>query len=230
MLYYVLLLLLTNLSLAHESSPESNVHIEKSLKYGRYCGRDHYNNYGAIPIDEFDRVCQIHDICVTSKGMLDCYCNEQMYWMMSYIKPNTVEQKHIKDFVLKGIYASILGCTNHDTFDVYYSVSKLERDNTFNKGFNYLPIYTSNSDGCVICALSNKLYVFAYDTVDEYHRLTKLAYDNPLAVASLKHETVMPGGPCLTLYNEYLIVYNENETSSAMISYTTSFGKWHPRA
>jgi hypothetical protein len=35
---------------------------EKATIYGNYCGLGHYDRHGAIPIDELDRICQIHDI------------------------------------------------------------------------------------------------------------------------------------------------------------------------
>lgn len=54
------------------------------IKYGNYCGLGHSSETLAEPIDALDRLCQIHDICVTQRGLFDCYCNMQLYYGLAY--------------------------------------------------------------------------------------------------------------------------------------------------
>jgi len=202
------------------------------VSYGSYCGKDHYNNYGAIPIDDFDRVCQIHDICVTAKGMLDCYCNEQLYWMLSYLQPRTTEQSQMKDQALRGIYASIFGCTNYYSFDTEYYISKMMEPNVINtyKGFNYLPIYYS-FDG-TICTDINTLIVF-YTDVGSYYNITKAAFNDPPSVIKYPHSVIQMNS-CIRVSStdKILILYNILNVPRK-ITYlidTCHDGRWSPRS
>ena len=201
------------------------------LTYGYYCGKGHYDNYGAIPIDDFDRVCQFHDICVTARGMLDCYCNEQLYWMLSYIKPRTVEQSQLKDYALKGLYASIFSCTNHYDFDAIYYISKMVGSNApvDQRGFNYLPLYYS-FDG-TICTDDNALVLFYVNIVD-YYNITKLAFNDPSSVLSFNH-SIIERNSCIksTVTDKIVILYNLL-TVPRKITYLNDNcqdGRWNPK-
>ena len=64
----------------------------QTQQYGHYCGLGHTNTFGIEPVDALDRLCQIHDICVTAGGYLNCFCNEQLYARMSMLTLTTDSQ------------------------------------------------------------------------------------------------------------------------------------------
>jgi len=198
--------------------------------YGRYCGRGHYSEVGDIPIDIFDRVCQIHDICVTARGMMDCYCNEQLYWLISYLKATTPEQQTAKDFILKGIYASVLFCTNWDSFDVNYYIGS-----TKERGFNYLPLYwtAETSQGYhTFCSNSTDIILIAMASIDYYHNATKMAFVDPKSLGQFNHMTI--GAKCLTIPFDpqleptiYVIIGNLGDTTAHLQYYFMDQSKNH---
>lgn len=183
------------------------------IKYGNYCGKDHYSNYAIEPIDAFDRVCQIHDICVTARGLLDCYCNEQLYWMISYLKPFIPEQQATKDYILRGIYASILGCKNHELFDIYFYVSRAmgPKDPAYLYGFNYITFF----DGTHTLCSNDKIIVFSLNDTNAYDAFTKAAFNDPLAPLKLPHQTL--DNSCGMFNAYYTIAYNYNNVTSLVL-------------
>jgi len=178
-------------------------------KYGKYCGKDHYDSFGGEAVDVFDRSCQIHDICCTSQGLLSCYCNEQLYWLISNLEPKTVNQTDIKDFILKTIYVSVITCKNYYLFDEYYYVTKVYNDQ-YNRGFNYLPLRMNDPDINMlrICAYETDLYI--YDISNEnYSNFTSTAYYNPIGVYSYKHDVVVAQS-CKYIHKvtDWKVIYN----------------------
>jgi hypothetical protein len=52
--------------------------------YGVYCGIFHTSLIFERPVDEVDRMCQLHDTCISAAGKyLSCECNEQLARRMS---------------------------------------------------------------------------------------------------------------------------------------------------
>lgn len=160
--------------------------------YGVYCGLYHTSYYGKEPIDEQDRYCQFHDICVTleDQGLSSCWCNEQLYYLTSNLKPKNEELAGIKESILYYLYIAMARCENFYHFGTNIKITKV-RDNSDTKGFNYLPFYplhenkkesyimhvnktfpnTTNLDDLVL--------VYKMDMA-KYQQFGKDVYDNPI--------------------------------------------------
>lgn len=160
------------------------------IDYGIYCGYLHTSEYGLEPIDELDRYCQFHDIC-TSQGLLDCFCNEQLYYYVSNYKPIDNVTLSEKNSILKAIYLSVVGCTNMDQFDIKFKLGKRS-----NKGFNYLPIYKSDQN----YKYSGNVKIYKFDNVDNLLTFTKYIHDNLPNVNNVNNSELSSG--------YYYILYN----------------------
>lgn len=109
--------------------------------YGKYCGLWHTSYIGEQPVNDLDRLCQYHDICV-ARGYLDCYCNSQLYVLLMNLEVVTREQIKTKNDILWYLHAGILWCTNYANFDLDFYLA-----GTFDlkgRGFNYLPFYVTD--------------------------------------------------------------------------------------
>lgn len=149
-----LLLISFNLSLKFNQTDPS----AENLIYGIYCGRGHYSNVGEKPIDIFDRVCQIHDICYTSSNY-NCFCNEQIYYLISNLYAKTDEQNKIKDYILQFIFIALVGCKNHELFDNTFVIPKYSQQNI---GFNFIPFYY---DAPTEFSIKNKILLIKSDYI-----------------------------------------------------------------
>lgn len=139
--------------------------------YGRYCGINHYDIYGRSGICELDDACQIHDIC-TSRGLSDCFCNQQLFWYASNILPINFEASYAKRSILRYIYYSIAPCSDYYYYDKFRVLGNMN-----NKGFNYLPIYHSGNYKINV-KHDAKLYVI-FLTHSNYMNFTVSVYNNP---------------------------------------------------
>lgn len=184
--------------------------VEMLTKYGKYCGKDHYDSFGGEAVDVFDRACQIHDICCSSQGLLSCYCNEQLYWMISNLEPKTSEQSDIKDFILKTIYVSVMTCKNYYLFDEYYYVTHVHKDQYY-RGFNYLPLRLH--EPLKLCSTMSDILVYDLDE-KEYTNFTATAYYSPENIIYIKPELIVPSGTCNYIYKNknWKVIYNMHET------------------
>lgn len=194
---------------------------EKRLPvWGNYCGKGHTNQRGIEPIDQMDRYCQYHDICVTVLGFLDCWCNEQLYYLVSNIKPQNLEESDIKDSILTFIFDAVIGCENYWGFDKIFVVTGVEKWME-SRGYNYLAYYPSSSiqsykinnlvpgDTDFILRLNKgQYYEFTNDVYqDPVNRISKwLQYKvKDLDVSEYDFE-INPG--------EYYVVYNPSNFTS----------------
>lgn len=123
------------------------VHIQKENEpwfpiWGVYCGLGHSNHYGKEPIDMMDRYCQFHDICVTisDQGYHSCWCNEQLYYLVSNYKPENKNESDIKSSILYYIYIALTDCDDYWGFDTHIKISRVRPD-VGERGFNYLTYY-----------------------------------------------------------------------------------------
>lgn len=184
--------------------------VQMLTKYGKYCGKDHYDSFGGEAVDVFDRACQIHDICCSSQGLLSCYCNEQLYWLISNLEPKTTDQSDIKDFILKTIYVSVMTCKNYYLFDEYYYVTRVHNDQYY-RGFNYLPLRMR--EPLKLCSISTDLLVYDLDE-KEYANFTATAYYNPNNIQYIKPDTIIPTGTCDYIYKskDWKVIYNIHQT------------------
>lgn len=110
--------------------------------WGVYCGLWHTNHYGKEPVDQMDRYCQFHDICVTieTQGYSSCWCNEQLYYLVSNVRPRNITESQIKDSILSYIYLAVEHCENHWGFDKHFKVTRVRPD-VDERGFNYIVMY-----------------------------------------------------------------------------------------
>ncbi len=175
--------------------------------YGHYCGLGHSNTYGIMPIDVLDRACQIHDIC-TSAGLLTCFCNEQLYWIVSNIVPLNSNMSKTKDSILSYIYASVVGCSNYDRFDVRYIIGS-----TDHKGFNYLPFYSIKKESEILINTfeNDNIYFLTFDNLYDYSKFTQTVYINSLI--DISDDKKIKGETRHKLSNYNLIYSKENYTA-----------------
>jgi len=139
-------------------------------EYGKYCGYKVTDKYGAKPIDELDRVCQLHDICVTSIGLLNCFCNEQLYYLVSNIRPKSQTVSKTKDSILSWIYKSIILCnTNYYWFDNLFSIAPFEKNNA---GYFYIPFYPTDKDKRFIIESSRDAFIITFNDTSSYQNFT----------------------------------------------------------
>ena len=136
-------------------------HEKRATTYGVYCGLGHGNDYGLEPIDELDRVCQIHDICVSALGYTSCRCNEQLYASVTMYDDTNKQQKDTKDYILGMIYKSIIGCNNYNELNSYFINDRVP-------GQNYIPFFPHK--------LASK-YVIVQESADvSYYEFTDFEY------------------------------------------------------
>ena len=175
--------------------------------HGKYCGLYHTSYYGEKPIDEIDRYCQFHDICVTLKenGLSSCWCNEQLYYLVSNLEPENEEVKGIKDSILYYLYISVARCMNNYNFDKKIMISR-RRSESNKKGFNYLPIYNSINEKYEI--ESDKNITIYRIKKSEYKNFTTDVYDDPSLIS--KYDNYIEKQ--LFTKNKYIIKTN-NETN-----------------
>lgn len=143
-----------------------------NLRYGRYCGLNHYDPYGRPGINSLDEACHIHDIC-TTRGLTDCFCNQQLYWYISNIRVAGREAE-VKNTIMRWIYYAIAPCSNYHTFNRLRVVGPITIP-----GFNYLPFY-SPAHITISQILPGTLRPLRYlpVTTETYLETTKLLYHN----------------------------------------------------
>jgi hypothetical protein len=182
-------------------------------KYGKYCGKDHFDSFGGEAVDVFDRACQMHDICCSSQGLLSCYCNEQLYWLTSNLEPKTSDQMSIKDFILKTIYVAVVTCNNYYLFDEFYYITRVHPDQYY-RGFNYLPLRMV--EPLKLCAHSTDLLVFDLDEI-EYSNFTSTAYYKPDSIPYNDKYLLVPKDACQYIYKvkDWKVIYNRNPTTES---------------
>lgn len=182
----------------------STIDIEKPMlpNYGYYCGLGITNTYGKIPIDNLDRACQIHDIC-TTLNLMDCYCNEQLYWLVSNLYANTQNMKNTKDEILRYIYISIAGCPNHDNFKNIFYIGGIG-----DKGFNYFPIYHIDKESYAqIFVPTKNVYFLNFKNLEDYLQFTFNVYINPRFY--IDESKLINNGEYYNVTG-YSIIYNRN--------------------
>lgn len=193
----------------------------KSTIYGNYCGLNHYNEYGIEPTDEMDRICQIHDICVSALNMNSCFCNEQLYSKLSLYTP-TESQYNEWNSDLNLIFDSLaLICHINERYldNVYYIGNK-------DKGFTYLPVYGYSKEIIKVvfymAGVNVKLYITHKDTYTK--EFTQLAYQYPsntyeyLDNNKYKELNASTTGYISVYPDEVLIFINYDSSSNSYIS------------
>lgn len=104
-----------------------------SSDYGYYCGLGHTNAFGVEPIDSLDRACQIHDICIND-DILNCFCNEQLFYSVSNFNPTNIRQYMEKYYILTSIYRILSICKSEINLNTKYLIGNTA-------GYNFIPIY-----------------------------------------------------------------------------------------
>lgn len=150
-----------------------NINVNHSIdvigpEYGKYCGYKVTDKYGSEPIDILDRACQFHDICVTALGMLNCFCNEQLYYLVSNIRPQTQKMSSAKDSILSWIYKSIMLCnTNYYWFDSLFALAPYTKDSS---PYSYIPFYPSDEERSFIVETSDNAIIIQFNDTETYRR------------------------------------------------------------
>ncbi len=175
------------------------------LRYGRYCGLGHYDPYGRPGIDELDRACQVHDIC-TSRGLLDCYCNQQLYWASMTMNVSG-SASVAKDVILRYLYPAMAPCGNHHSFDTVMVIGKMT-----NPGFNYYPVY----EPLRVTVLNQGFVCITHP----YDATTRILYENTSSWIKLRFVEMIPG-------KEYEVegglIYNTRHEYGTVIVKKTTF-------
>ena len=79
--------------------------------YGVYCGIFHTSLIFEKPIDEVDRMCQLHDTCISSAGKyLSCECNEQLSRRMSDVCAPTPVAQTYRDEIIRAMMVGTSMC------------------------------------------------------------------------------------------------------------------------
>lgn len=147
------------------------------MNYGNYCGLGYSNDRGIQPIDELDRACQIHDICVTAGSLLDCFCNEQLYDKLSEFNPQTSVQASNRDADISLLYTALFGCSNYPNINTKFYIPYFNTPSS--RGFTYFPLYTD--DGYRLFSFYDHSNVRTYitDKSTFNNSFTTIAYNNP---------------------------------------------------
>ena len=197
--------------------------------YGVYCGLYHTSYYGEEPVDEQDRYCQFHDICVTleDQGLSSCWCNEQLYYLTSNLKPKNEVLAGIKESILYYLYIAMARCENFYHFDTNIKITKI-RDNQDTKGFNYLPFYPlheNKKESYMMhvnktfpnrTSMDDIVLVYKMDMV-AYQQFGKDIYDNPIDGAAkyvkyiIKAVIYKPFMFNLTNDDNVIVIYNPSK-------------------
>lgn len=111
--------------------------------YGQYCGFGYGSSNGTRPIDDVDRICQIHDICITATSYVNCHCAAQLYY--SVYHPNNTLRLNVTAFQQKEaedmawwIYLTSPICIGWERYNI---AEKFYVAGTRHIGYNYLPLY-----------------------------------------------------------------------------------------
>jgi len=178
-LYY---LLITTLIVCVSALTNTDELKSQVFDYGIYCGLGHTNVLGLEPIDELDRICQIHDICTGAAGLTSCFCNEQLYEKMSIYIPSTSAQSSEKNTALTTAYTAISPCSNYLYIDDMRLISNCPSlPCTNQQGFTYFPIYPSSTNYKFINVQSvTNIKAYKVSNVTYYNQFTQYAYNNPI--------------------------------------------------
>ena len=190
---------------------------KRFLDWGVYCGEGHSNQYGVEPLDQMDRYCQYHDICVTVAGYLSCWCNEQLYYLISNAIPQSQEESDVKDSILTFIYDAIVGCENYWGFDTAFLVTKVENEPE-NRGYNYLPWYPSYAPLKYTIKLDSSDFtgiLLKFNEI-EYYTFTDDIYNDPIKNIArwMSHKVSNITSEKQTLQvnpGEYYVLYNPSQ-------------------
>jgi len=162
--------LLLIFALAAVSYAYENELDKRSTTYGIYCGLGHGSDYGLEPVDQLDRICQIHNICVSALGYTSCACNEQLYAFGTQVYLTTKAQTDMRNYMLTMIYDAILMCTNYNGLGDFYFV------NARDPGQNYMPFFPYTNVSKSKYVIITETYFFKYYLVSDYEQFTKDAY------------------------------------------------------
>ena len=179
--------------------------------YGTYCGLHHSNKYGEKPVDELDRYCQYHDICVTALGLSNCQCNEQLYFLVSNLKPKNITISEVKKSILYYLYVCIWHCQNYYDFDITFWIPSIMKSN----GFNYLPIYPklNNNNNYEINYnnnnTNNQIYIYSLPN-SVYNNFTIDVYDDPENIYKYHHYLIkkLDNDKFYFTVNNIIVIYN----------------------
>lgn len=172
------------------------------IKYGYYCGIYHYDIYGRKPMDILDDACQIHDIC-TTRGLTDCYCNQQLYYRISNIKPLNKSMSEARDSMARYIFLVIYPCSNSYEYDKRYVIGTMN-----NNGFNYLPLYKKNETKEFIIETEKPIYLIKL--CNDYEKFTRDVYNNTINFRRYGY-TYLNGTSKITLIKDCdYVLYNYN--------------------
>jgi hypothetical protein len=225
---YIIFILSTVSADRDKSSVNNEVMVDEKEPWfpiwGVYCGLWHTNHYGVEPIDEMDRYCQFHDICVTidTQGYSSCWCNEQLYYHVSNFRPSGKNESEIKDSILSYIYIAINRCTNHWGFDTLVKVTKVRSD-VNERGFNYIVLYPHNFTEKFIVQLNSTDEVISSNTSssfliqltkEEFGRFVVDVHTDP--INNIKNytnqiiHTITEKPFIVEQFDSYIVLYNNN--------------------
>lgn len=148
--------------------------------YGKYCGVNYGSAYGAQPVDDMDRACQFHDICVGSQGMLSCFCNEQLLMNLMIYTPTDDTNSQYRHCAIDGIDATTHLCN----IDYTSLITRFYVDKS-NNGYTYIPVYGYSDIPKMIHIKSiTGLRVYYMWTRVFFDYFVNLAYQYPTTVPS----------------------------------------------
>jgi len=181
--------------------------------YGNYCGYGHGDLNGTKPQDQLDRVCQIHDICVSGLGMISCHCSMQFHETVLLASNST--DANLMDLAI--ITGSMFCWSKYVTKNIYAIGSIKER------GFNFLPMYSQNGTYNLYSSVNVSAIIVSdseYDLIDK-NNLCNLPSE-PIDAHELYHVTIQEGHTIVIINCQHVasvIYYGKKEMLYADYQY-----------
>ncbi len=215
---------LEKLVLTSKSSRDPHT-TELFYSYGVYCGLKHGNDFGVKPIDSIDRICQIHDICVSALGYTSCACNEQLYAYATLVYVTTPLQIAMRDYILSDIYTAILPCSDYNGLGKYYFINRKF------PGQNYMPFFPYNTRSKYVQITYNSHFSFYLVNSNNYKQFTKDVFSGNEQLSNAKFVFIYSSSLLVEIPQDKVLVavthYLDGDNAVALevieIDTTTSF-------
>ena len=156
----------------------SVVICNSTLTYGRYCGTEHFDLYGARPDDILAEICHIYTIC-TIIGRTDSFCNYQMAYFSMNHKSTTQTEEIMRQYMISWSALSI--CISPIYYgDSYDKLIKIPSLNVVSRGFSYYTLFNFDNISHIYYILPYSDYLFAtiFVSFEEYNTYAHLAYES----------------------------------------------------
>jgi hypothetical protein len=190
--------------------------------YGHYCGFGNTNTFGIPPINEIDRLCQIHDIC-RAAGTSHCYCSEQLYTLLSLCDPGTTIQSAYRNSILTWAYRDMMFCNDNFQHLRCSVIANCEALPCEKAGYTYLPFFAYNSTRMIReYSGDSNIRMYSTDFHTYINHFVAMAYYKPQntwmdIIDDKRYQRVALGGLISIAPNSVLIALNDNPSKASYI-------------